>query len=209
MKKIIIMCVAALLALQIAQAQGIVYVSNLGQTSTVSESIGSNSWYAANFHTGNNVGGYILNYIQLAMTNASGNPSGFTAMLYGAANIPAATLPGSSLGTLNGSLNPVTAGTYTYTAPSNLILSPSTYYFIVVTAGTSVANGAYEWSVEDTSPPFSMGWSQVNDFFQSSNGSSWIGNLGALEFAINATAVPEPSSSFLLLLGSGVLIYVR
>jgi hypothetical protein len=85
------------------------------------------------------------------MADASGNPSGFTVMLYSAiGNL--AVLPGSSLGTLSGSTDPATGGIYTYTAPSNLTLSSTTLYFIVLTAGTAVANGAYTWS-ESSYPP--------------------------------------------------------
>jgi hypothetical protein len=58
------------------------YLSNLGQSSTGSLAVGSDSWLAASFGTGTNEGGYELNSIQLAMTDASGNPSGFTVMIY-------------------------------------------------------------------------------------------------------------------------------
>jgi hypothetical protein len=194
---------------QVILAQGTTYLSNLGQSSTTSDPAGSDSWLAANFHTGLNTSGYLLNSVQLGLTDASGNPSSFTVMLYAQSSNPSASLPGSSLDTLNGSLNPITGGIYTYTPDISLTLSANTHYFIVVTAGMAIANGAYEWSVEDASPPFSLGWSQVNDFFQSSNGSSWIGITGSLEYAVNATAIPEPSASWLLLLGGGVLIYVR
>jgi hypothetical protein len=133
MKKLIIMFVVGVMIQQIMQAQGTVYVSNLGQTSTGSEAIGSNFWMAALFYTGGNANGYSLDSIQLAMTDISGNPSDFTAMIYNEANNPAAILPGSSLGTLSGSDNPSTAGIYTYTPAASLILSPGTPYFIVLT----------------------------------------------------------------------------
>jgi hypothetical protein len=122
-------------------------------------------------------------------------------------------LPGSSLGVLTGSLNPATAGTYTYTPASNLTLSSSTDYYIVLTAGTTVANGSYQWDIAPSSISYNQtgGWNALHALFYSNDdGSSWIrqGGLNP-QFAINATAVPEPSPSFLLLLGSGVFIYVR
>src|ERR1035437_4321193 len=126
MKNLIIAFAIALLATQIIRAQGtITYLSNLGQTSTGSLAVGSDLSLAAEFLTGNNVGGYALNSIQLGMIDALGTPSGFTVMIYAQNGNPAGESPGSSIGTLNGSLNPVTAGTYTYTAPSNLTLSPT------------------------------------------------------------------------------------
>jgi hypothetical protein len=162
------------------------------------------------FITGTSANGYMLNSIQLGMTDATGNPSGFMVMLYTATGL-SGIFPGSSIGTLNGSLNPVTAGTNTYTPASSLTLSPSTDYFIVLTAGTAVGNGAYEWSSAGTySYNPNGGWQTFANSFHSSNGSSWnSASSSDLQFAINATAVPEPSSSFLLLLGSGVFIYVR
>jgi hypothetical protein len=211
MKKLIVVLAVALLAAQMTQAQGTTYLSNLGQSSTGSAAVGSDSWLAAPFETGNDASGYLLNSIQLGMTDASGNPSNFTVMVYSAV-IGGAVLPGTSLDTLNGSLNPVTAGTYTYNASSSLTLSANTPYFIVLTAGTAVANGAYELSDSTYPPSSSSGWRGDNGVLNSSDGiSGWSPTpyLGIAQFAINATTVPEPSPSFLLLLGSGVFIYVR
>jgi len=214
MKKItmrdVIVFAVALLAPQITQGQGtMTYLSNLGQASAGSLAVGSDSWLATRFFTGTNAGGYVLDSIQLGMADASGNPSGFTVMLYSSLII--AIRPGSSLGTLNGSLNPVTSGIYTYTPDSSLTLPAYTYYYIVLTAGTTVANGAYEWSYAGVnSYNRSGGWFSLGPVVTSSNGSSWNSISGAYpQFAINATPVPEPSPSFLLLLGSGIFIYVR
>jgi hypothetical protein len=209
MKKTIILFMVGLITHHIAQAQGTTYVSSLGQTSTGNSSVGSNLWLATDFRTGANIGGYSFNAIDIGMTNALGSPSGFTVMIYTAV-INTADFPGSSLGTLSGSLNPVTAGTYTYIPTNNLTLSPSTDYWIVVTDGTAIANGAYEWSVTGTfSPNLNGGWHGDDTFADSSNGSTWnyIGGTYPL-FAINATAVPEPSPSVLFLL-CGLFIYVR
>jgi hypothetical protein len=149
MKKLIISAVITLalaLALHSTQAQGtMTYLSNLGQTSVGSLPIGSNSWYATYLITGTNAGGYLLDSVQLGMADASGNPSNFTVMLY-SAYVGPAVLPGTNLCTLDGTLNPTTAGVYTFTDVSNLMLSPRTTYFLVLTAGTAVADGAYDWS---------------------------------------------------------------
>jgi hypothetical protein len=121
---LIIIFVVALLAPQIAQAQGtITYLSNLGQASTGSNSVGSDSWLATDFGTGNNVGGHTLNSIQLALTDATGDPDDFTVMLYAAGLlISGRPIPATSLITLNGPLNPASGGIYTYTPASNFIL---------------------------------------------------------------------------------------
>jgi hypothetical protein len=198
----VIVFAIGLFAPQITQAQGtITYLSSLG-ASTGSPSVGSDSWLAAEFSVGSNVGGYTLDSIQLGMADATGNPSGFTAMLY-TAIIAGAVLPGSSLGTLTGSLSPVSAGTYTYTPASSLTLLPG-FYFIVLTAGTTVANGAYEWSESAFPPNSNGGWGDDNAVLHSSNGiSGWSVTpyLGIAQFAITATPIPEPSSLGLLVLG--------
>jgi hypothetical protein len=137
---IIIASVFGLMAPEMIQAQGtMTYLSNLDQPSAGSLAVGSNSWVAAGIYTGTNPGGYVLTSIQLGMIDASGNPSGFTAMLYYPLSGGPPSGPGRYIATLDGSLNPVSAGTYTYAAHSNLTLSRSTEYFIVLNAGTAVA----------------------------------------------------------------------
>jgi hypothetical protein len=201
------MVVFGLLAPQIAEAQGtITYLSNLGQSSAGSLAVGSDSWLAALFFTGNNTGGYDLNSVQLGMMDATGNPNDFTVMLYSAIS-GAAILPGSNLGSLSGSAAPTTAGTYTYTAPANLALSPNSAYFIVLTAGTTVANGACKWSIAGTDSYNPIGgWAVIqgvsSGVYSSSSGSSWNSLSGDYpQFAVNASAVPEPGVAGLLGLG--------
>jgi|SRR5665213_1426781 len=208
MKTLIIIIIAAsFFVTKIACAQGIVYLSNLGQVSNGSDPVGNNSWLAAEFRTGADVDGYQLDSIQLAMTTASGNPSGFTAMLYSSISL-AATLPGSSLGRLNGSLNPTTGGIFTYTPASSLTLSPRTDYFIVLTGNTAIATGAYEWNVTGTPSIGLDGWGGNTSLCYSSDGSSWSFLSGTLaQFALSATPVPEPSAFGLLGLGS--LLFIR
>jgi len=216
MKRVIMSGLFALVVAFVPQtlrAQGtMTYLSNLGQTIAGSLAVGSNSWVATMFHTGANANGYSLNSIQLGMADASGNPTNFMAMLY-SANTFGAILPGSNLGTLEGSLNPTSAGIFTFTPASNQTLLPNTDYFIVLTAGTAVANGAYNWNYANTYSYNPVdGWNGglaigSND----GSSSSWV-RLGASpqyyypEFAINATAIPEPG--VLGLLGLGGLAFL-
>jgi hypothetical protein len=209
MKKIILMFVIGLLIQRVTQAQGtMTYLSNLGQASTGSLAIGSNSWLAAEFRTGNNASGYLLNSVQLALTDASGNPSNFTAMIYTEVGFDGDS-PGSSLGRLDGSLNPGSSGVYNYTDDSSITLSPNAIYYIVLTAGTAVGNDAYEWSLTSSAsynPNGGWGWFQPYNPFHSSDGLNWYGYLNTNpQFAINATAIPEPSSE--ILLGLGVVFF--
>ncbi len=194
---------------QIVHAQGTIYLSNLNDPPNGSAAVvGSNSWLAPFFETGNNQGGYLLDSFQLAMVDASGNPTGFTVMLY-TAHTGVAAYPGSSIGTLNGSSNPSTAGIYTYVPTSDTTLAANTLYFFVVTAQTAVANGSYRWSESNAYPPSNADL-RGGGVFYSSDGLNWPSDLGAYtQFAIIVTAIPKPSTTFLLLLGSGVLMYIR
>jgi hypothetical protein len=196
------------LSLQITQAQGTTYLSNLGYNSTGSVAVRSDSWFAADFITGTNASGYTLNSIQLAMSDSTGDPSGITVMLYANDGNSAGANPGSNLGILNGSLNPVANGLYTYTTLSDLSLLPRTDYFIVLAAGTMVANGAYQWSVTGTPSPgyTSDHWGGEITFAYSSDGLNWNYTSGIYgQFALNATPVPEPSDKMLLGFG-GILL---
>lgn len=207
--KAILACATGLLAVQIAQAQGTTYLSNLGQASTGNYAIGSDSWLGIPFITGNNASGYVLNSIQLAMTDASGSPSDFSIMLYD----PHSSFPGSNLGSLIGPLSPVGSGIYTYSPTASVTLQCETSYVIVLTAATSVANGAYELSLAGTYSPRIDNWipglpTGDSDGF-SSNGSSWHGGPDIFpQYAVNATAVPEPSALGLLAFGA-IAILVR
>jgi hypothetical protein len=197
----------ALLASQILQAQGtMTYLSNLDQNSAGSLTAGSDSWLAAPFETGTNASGYMLNSVQLGMADASGNPRNFTVMLYSL--VIGGGSPGSSLDILSGSLNPVTGGIFSYTPTLNLTLHPNTFYYIVLTAGTAVANGAYDWSyVGASSYNPSGGWGGFGGVLTSSDGSSWLGGYSVNpQYAVNATAIPEPG--VLGLLGLGALVFL-
>jgi hypothetical protein len=216
MKKLVGSVISALTVLipEMVQAQGTVYLSNLGQSFSDSNPVASDSWLAAGFVTGSNPDGYLLDSFELGMANATGNPSGFTVMLYNSVT-DFYVHPGSNLGTLGGSANPSTVGIYTYAPATDLFLSPSTPYFIVLAAGTTIADGAYAWNYTSTqSYNPSDGWSGVGVTIASDNGSSWFRlgsspNYDYSDIAITATATPEPSPFWLLCLGSGVLIYVR
>ena len=188
-----------------AYCQGtMTYLSNLDQASAGSVAVGSNSWVAIPFKTGTNPGGYVLDSVQLAMTDASGNPSGFTVYLYTA--VGGGTVgplhPSFNFATLSGSLSPAIGGIFTYTPASNITLSPNMSHFIVITAGTAVSDGAYDLSYTDANafnssegwriPALNNGVSTASDGTLSHPAWNLISGDYA-QFAIDATPVPEPS----------------
>jgi hypothetical protein len=193
---------------QFARSQGTVtYLSSIGPSVT-SEAVGSDSWVAATFRAGDNAGGYVLDSLQLEMAAASGTPNGFTVQLYG---LPADGLPnpGNSLATLSGPTDPTSADVYTFDA-SGITLAPDAQYFIVLTAATPVSTGLYAWGVENPSSNISSGndWTEGGVMFESSDGSSWNETyINDPQFALTASAVPEPDALGLLGL-SGLLLFV-
>ena len=74
------------------------------------------------------------------------------------------------------------------------MLSPSTFYFVVVTATTPTNEGAYVWSAGNTFTQ-SNGFTIDDGYFSSSNGSSWTSHLrqNVFQLGVYATAVPPPN----------------
>jgi len=199
-----------------AWAQGTLYINTLGPSSLGGIPVGSNAWVAAGIFTGNNAAGYTLDSVQLALTDASGNPNGFTVMVYGNDGGQGGINPGSSVGTLDGSLSPVAGGIYTFTPVSEIEMLPHTQYYVVLTSGTAIANGAYGWSyisassyegVSDWNPSVAEGSINGAQFSWEQLG---VGPGYELpQFALYATPVPEPSARVVFLMGGGFLVYMR
>jgi hypothetical protein len=88
------------------------------------------------------------------------------------------------------------------------------YYYIVITAGTAVADGAYDWSyVGANAYNPSAGWSSPGLVLSSSSGvmGSWT-SVAATEFpqfSINAIPIPEPGVLALSGLGGLLLLWHR
>lgn len=199
MKRMNIVFIIGLLLPQFVRAQGTLYVSNLGQPTVGSMAIGRDSWIAQPFSTGTNSAGYSLYSVELLMGAGSGNPAGFNVAIY------SSLTPINNLGTLTGP-GPSAGGLFTYTT-SGIVLSPSTSYFLVATATTPAAQGAYKWSAADSFGRIytTQGdpWSIPDSYESSTDGSSWTfnprGNIS--QFAIYATPAPEPGVLSLLGLG--------
>jgi hypothetical protein len=205
----VIASVVALFTARLALAQGTLYVSGIGQSATGSAGVGSDAWFSESFLTGPNPGGYLLNSIQVAVGQSPGSPAGLNVSIYNN------SYPnyGINIGSLNGS-DPNSNGIFSYTA-SGIVLSPSRYYCLIFTALTPVAQGLYSLPIiagnaYATSDSWSMGGGSF--LYSSVDGLDWRRSqtLNYFAVAINATAVPEPSSLCLLGMGGAAgLFFMR
>ena len=179
-----------------SRSQGIVCLSNLNETGA-GFSVGGGS---QSFVTGTASNGYALNSVTLLMGTMLDNASNFTVSIFN----DNASLPGVSLGALNGNNDPRTAGQYTYSA-SYLALNQNATYWIVATCDSSSPNPLM--------PPGGYTWQETlsQNILTGGGWSAGIGNTGftgaAFQFAVNATPVPEPSTCALL--GVAAFLFLR
>jgi hypothetical protein len=180
-------------------AQGTTFVSNLGDSPVGNRSIGSDSWWGQDFKTGTNSLGYNLHSIDILMNSSAGNPNGFSLSLE-------LSFSHSLLGNLTGP-EPTTAAVHSFFG-GGMHLEPATRYFLVATATSSTNEGSYNWSYASQATPIND-W-VMNSRYHSSDGVHWLidDRSTSFQFAINATAIPEPSSLALLCCG-GFLLAAR
>lgn len=127
-----------------------------------------------------------------------GVPSGFRLGIY---DRNGAT-PGDLLQSLTGTESSG-SGVSTFQS-SGLALQPNSEYFIVATATTPLASGAFQWDITSW-----VDQAQIFEFraggilYSSPDGQAWdYSRPNNFMFAVNATVVPEPSASAMLLGGS-------
>jgi len=197
--------VYCLLSTRHVAAQGTIYFSNLGVTPTGDAAVASDSWIAQPIITGTNVGGYVLNSIQMLMTPSSGTPSTFKLLIYDVSPSGQFVEPGTAISSLTGS-DPSAGGVFTYVA-SGVLLSPARFYFLVASAASPVSTGSFGWSTTTSDvAQRTDAWGIGGFYYSSPDGLSWqISRDHNFQFAVNATQIPEPAS-FALLCCGGVLL---
>jgi hypothetical protein len=190
------------LSLYQCEAQGTLYVSNLGQPSTGATPIASDSYIAQTFIVGTNAWGYRLDSVQLLMNTASPNASGFRVAIY-RSSASSSLRPGSLLAELAGP-SPQDSGVYSYSV-NDLYLERGTY-FVVASAATQMTSGHYQWSQKQFGDTLgSEQWTIFPSFCTSADGIIWdVSREFTHQMAIYATPIPEPSASLLLLLGLSI-----
>ena len=185
------------------RAQGILYLSNLEDPTSGFSPVAQDSWAAADFQTGGNVNGYIVNAVDLFMGSDIGNPSGLTISVYDELNRNGDL--GNYLGSLGGP-SPTSEGIYQFVPTSTIQLNPYTDYLLVVTSSTPSSTGTYSWERADSTTYSTAIWPDGYGSDVSANGSTWTPGGLPFEFAVYATAVPEPSVVGMILLGAGVFV---
>jgi hypothetical protein len=91
-------------------------------------------------------------------------------------------------------------------------ITPASFFrhTLMLSAGTAVANGAYDWSIADGSYDTSGNWGIAGIFSSSDDGSRWTGISGnAVQFSIDAIPIPEPCVLALSGLGGLLLLWHR
>jgi hypothetical protein len=187
-------------------AQGQLFLSNIGEPPSGYVAVGADSLIAAPFFTGNDLRGYFLHSIQLLMNGPTGSPNNLSLSIH---QVSRAGGPGTLVGQLTGPA-PSEAGIFTFTPASSIPLSPLTIYRLKLSGDTPVAIGSFSWDVT-SSPSFEseQGWRPGTGYDYSADGIDWnVATSTRLQFAINATIVPEPSS-LALCLTAGIIAVSR
>jgi hypothetical protein len=184
-------------------AKATVLSDNLQSPTYYTELVGGQTEITAAFRTDDSA--YVLNSVTALMQQDS--PGALTLSLYASQAVPPNDLgfqPGKLLGTL---FSPSTYPTALATASfggADLMLSPDTTYWIVMSVPTS---GKYEWayaaSNEGTGVGFYPSWGA-----SSNGGQSWYtDDLQPMQMSVSAdVATPEPNLSSLLLFGLVLLL---
>lgn len=154
---------------------------------------------AQSFTTGSDP--LLLESATLAMSSiGASEDGGFQVSLYGNSG---SNFPDTKLLTLTGSDTPIDSANYTFTAPVEFTLAPSTTYWIVAELplnGPSNAN--YFWTftanlAEEALPGWSMGTSADSVSFMGST-PTWGPQSVPLRMSIDVQSVPEPTSASLV-----------
>ena len=101
-------------------------------------------------------------------------------------------------------MDPLSAGLYSFST-ERITLAPSTRYAVVLTATTASEMGGYQWNSTTANYSGDAEWTIDSVHRESLNGIDWVTDERTrMQFAVSATAIPEPST--ILLLGLGGLL---
>ena len=181
-----------------AKAQSTVLVSNFGQGVGQGAHLGPTD-YAQKITSGAHAAGYTLTGVELYLLN-------ITADAADSAAPRVRVVRGAATGSSSVAVATLTAGTttiasnaiYTFTAPANTTLLPSTDYWIVVEAASSGGSDVYVHStVQDSEDSTSAaGWSIDDERLQRAHDSTgaFTADTRTLRISVNGSSINTPAT---------------
>lgn len=177
-----------------ANAQTIAAVSNLDQSAYASvqvlaiSSIPLYSRLAQSFTTG--ASAFLLDNITVKIYDGTNSGSGFSVDLYSDLD----GQPGSLIETLSGSNQP-SSGDYAYTSAGSTTLAADSTYWWVASLSEGGSRSTSLWETNSTAETGLSGWT-IGDghAYSGSSTGGWSSTSSPLQFSVNGSAVPEPST---------------
>jgi hypothetical protein len=188
----------AISALALSARAGVVFSNDFDDAAGFTLNISSTNSFATGFTTGTNASFLDLTGVKLSLqTSSSSSIPVVSIFSNGGGNVP-----GSLLATLSGPAsitNNVSPQDFLFTG--NLSLSPSTNYWVVLSA--SDPSSSYQWEFAGAAPDQQngSGYAAIGGKRKIGAG-SWTNNITASAGMVEIQAVPEPST--LILAGIGM-----
>ena len=164
-----------------APASAAVLVSNVGQSH--SSNIDLENTEAQQFTTGSHAAGYSLSSIDIRFGTAVGTPANLRVELWSAKSDGT---PDTGLKTLT-TPSSVPAGTVSFAAPANTVLTASTNYFVVVSRTAATTGDLALTTSDDEDSGAATGWSIANTRHENLN-LSWRTKVAALMIRVNVAS---------------------
>ena len=166
-----------------------VYVSNMGQTTSLIDFADLSSDQAQSFSTGANALDYLFGSIDVYLERAPGSGT----LTVSVRNTNASGQPGSTVHTLT---NPTTVGTgiQRFTAPADAELDANINYFLHLTFSGSGTTPRLLTTESDTLDSGTATEWRMDDFRYYRSGANWFSSSNALKISINTVPPPVPGA---------------
>jgi len=184
-----------------ATGSATVYLNNLDQPNDYDAQVTLSQWVASRFTTDNSAPAFQLGSLTLGSIYANTPGGNFVVSIYSCVGTAGNELPGSLIGNLSGSSSPNTQSDYIYTATDIILQTNKSYWLVTrVTSGSADYRVGYTYSTANSAPG---GWvypSIQTYAWSSDQGSTWptSGGMWPYRYEVEATAIPEPGSAFIL-----------